>query len=112
MNHYFEAPKWEPKFCPKTSSFAKNKNSIQLQNVRVIEVTNATYRSSTFSGIFHLANTVKLPLQNSGMHRVEVYCLWFGHRLSSERGIKLLVNMDNVIVNDNYCGSVVSNIEK
>ena len=110
MNFYLRAPDWDSKICPSLSSTAWAKNKTKVTGQRVIQVFNATYRRAVVSGYFLLAPSVKLPLGKVGYKRVEVHCCWFGHKLPSERGIKLLVHMGSAKVIENYNGNVVSNI--
>ena len=109
MNHYFERPVWDKKKCPALNKLAKVKGTTQLQNVRVITVKNATYRSAVFSGTFHLANAVKLPLGDSGIKRVEIYCGWFGHRLKT-RGLNFQIDLSTALIDDNFSGDVDNNL--
>lgn len=109
MNHYFERPLWDKKLCPKVSKLAKVKGTVHLQNVRVIAVKNATYRSAVFNGTFHLSNTVKLPLAAAGIQRIEVYCGWFGHRLK-KRGLKFQIDLSTAVIDDNFSGDFDNNL--
>ena len=109
MNHYFERPIWDKTKCPDLSKLAKVKGTVHLQNVRVIKVKNATYRGAVFNGIFHLSNTVKLPIGDSGTKRVEVYCGWFGHRLKT-RGLKFQIDLSTAVIDDNFSGDVDNNL--
>lgn len=109
MNHYFERPLWDKKNCPDLSKLAKVKGTVHLQNVRVITVTNATYRGAVFKGTFHLSNAVKLPLAATGIQRVEVYCGWFEHRLKT-RGLKFQIDLSTAVIDDNFSGEVDNNL--
>jgi len=109
MNHYFERPLWDKKNCPDLSKLAKVKGMVHLQNVRVITVTNATYRSAVFNGTFHLSNAVKFPMIKTGIQRVEVYCGWFGHRLKT-RGLKFQIDLSTAVIDDNFSGDVDNNL--
>ena len=110
MNLYLRAPDWDSKICPSLSSTAWAKNETKVTGQRVIQVFNATYRRAVVSGYFLLAPSVKLPLGKVGYKRVEVHCCWFGHKLPSQRGIRLLVHMGSAKVFENYSKKVVSNI--
>ncbi len=109
MNHYFERPIWEKKKCPDLSKLAKVTHTVHLQNVRVITVKNATYRSAVFNGTFHLSNAVKLPIVKTGIQRVEVYCGWFGYRLKT-RGLKFQIDLSTAVIDDNFSGDVDNNL--
>jgi hypothetical protein len=110
MNFYLKAPKWNSTICPDLSNSASETNEAKVNGQKVIQVFNATYRRAVVNGYFLLAPSVKLPLGKVGYKRVEVHCCWFGHKLPSERGIKLLVHMGSAKVIENYNGNVVSNI--
>lgn len=109
MNHYFERPIWDKKKCPDLSKLAKVNSSVQLQNVRVITVKNATFRHAVFNGTFHLSNAVKLPLAETGIQRVEIYCGWFGHRLQT-RGLRFQIDLTTAVIDDNFSGYVDNNL--
>jgi len=110
MDFYLKAPKWDSSLCPKVSSSATELNEIKVIEQRVIQVFNASYRNAVVSGYFLLAPSVELPLGKVGYKRVEVHCCWFGHKLPSDRGIRLLVQMGSAKLIENFTGKVVSNI--
>ena len=59
MDFYLKAPVWEQQHdCPNTTKIAKPINPIKVRNARVIEITDAKYRGSTFSGTFLLGDQV------------------------------------------------------
>jgi hypothetical protein len=107
---YNTAPIWDD--CPNTCVMAKPKEKKQVQNKCVITVTNAYYRNAEFSGTFIISAKTPPKLEKK-YQRVEVDCCWFGHRLKT-RGIKILVSTLNndAVINENYSGLVVANIEK
>jgi len=112
MNDYFSAEIWNKKLCPDTSKHAKPNREKNVVNSRVIDAKFVTYRDAAFSGKFLLAKSVKLPLPETGWHKIEVYCRWFDHRLKT-RGIKITVDMSNATVDDNYTGNdIVADITK
>lgn len=112
MDFYLNAPAWDKKLCPSLSTSAIEKKFKTVKAQRVIKVVNAMYRNAEVSGTFVLAPSVKLPLGKVGKKRVEVYCCWFGHKLPSEKGIKLLVQLASAEVKQDYVGEVVTNIAK
>ena len=112
MDFYLSAPKWNAEKCPKLSLSATENKVKTVKAQRVIKVTNAMYRNAVVSGTFVMAPNIKLPLGKVGNKRVEVYCCWFGHKLPSERGIRLLVQLASAEVKENYVGEVVTNIAK
>ena len=112
MDFYIKAPAWNHAKCTKLSSTAIEKSFKTIKAERVIKVVNAMYRNAEVNGTFVLAPSVKLPIGKIGKKRVEVYCCWFGHKLPSERGIKLLVQLASAQVKQDYVGDVVTNIAK
>lgn len=112
MDFYLKAPAWNDAKCPDLSSTATEKNFKTVKADRVIKVVNAMYRNAEVSGTFVLAPSVKLPLGKVGKKRVEVYSCWFWHKLPSEKGIKLLVQLASAEVKQDYVGEVVTNIAK
>jgi hypothetical protein len=111
MNHYFAANYWDKRFCKSTCKNAAPKETKDVVNARVIDAKFVNYRDSVFSGKFLLADKVSKELPNNGWHKVEVYCLWFGHRLKT-RGIKLTIDMSNATVDNKFTGKVVANISQ
>lgn len=119
MDFYFSAPKWDPKkpgflrkLVPDLSVAA---TAIEWQDINgqtVIHIERGMYRDATINGTFLIDKSVKLPLASLGKRRVQVYCKWFGHRLKSDRGISILVELPLVRVEEGYIGKVVSNIAK
>jgi hypothetical protein len=107
---YSSAPIWDN--CPPTNALAKPKQSKQVNNADVIEVSYAKYRRAEFSGVFLLSPN-SYPNISEGKQRVEVDCCWFGHRLKT-RGIKILIDTKkgSAIVKRNYSGLVVANLAK
>ena len=117
MDFYFDAPKWLPKaegfnkkLVPYLAVTAMAADHVFVRDATVIHIKRGMYRNATLSGTFLLAKTVKLPLDTLGKRRVQVYCKWFGHRLKSDKGLSLLVELPLVTVENGYSGDVVSNI--
>lgn len=112
MKKYFDADVWEPKNkCPSLCKTAAPVAEWNVADARVIHAKHATYRNASFSGTFLLAETAKLPESKNGWGKVEVYCLWFKHRLKT-RGIKIAVELNTAKIDKNYTGKVVANIAK
>ena len=115
MNLYFSSPVWndddETNRCPHTSPKARTVDSIPITNMMVIDAPHATYRLAHFGGTFVVAKPDALPTANEGWHTVEVYCLWFGHRLKT-RGLKFTVDMSKARVRKAKSCDVVFNIAK
>lgn len=67
--------------------------------------TYATFESCV------VAKPEALPNATEGLHAVEVYCLWFGHRLKT-RGLMFNVDMSKARVREVKTCDVVFNIAK
>lgn len=115
MNHYFEAPEWDDDDdahrCPHTFPKARTVGSIRVENMVVIDAPHATYRNAHFGGTFIVAKPESAPTAGDGWHEVEVYCLWFGHRLKT-RGLMFKVDMSKARVRKAKSCDVVFNIAK
>lgn len=115
MNPYFSAPIWDDDDqahrCPHTAPNARTKDSITVTDLLVIDAPHATYRHAHFGGTFVVAKPHALPHTNEGWHAVEVYCLWFGHRLKT-RGLMFKVDMSKARVRKAKSCDVVFNIAK
>jgi hypothetical protein len=119
MDFYFSAPKWDPKkpgflknLVPTLSVSATAVEWEDVNGQTVIHIARGMYRNATVNGNFLLDKSVKLPLAKLGKRRIQVYCKWHGHRLKSDRGISILVELPLVQVEEGYIGKVVSNIAK
>lgn len=77
----------------------------------IIDAKYANYRDASFAGKFVLAEAVKLPLPTKGWHKVEVYCLWFGHRLKT-RGPKFSIDMSTATVSEETSCQVFMSLAK
>lgn len=115
MNSYSSKPIWndddEAHRCPHTSPKARTVDSINVANMTVIDAPHATYRLAHFGGTFVVAKPDALPTATEGWHAVEVYCLWFGHRLKT-RGLMFKVDMSKARVRMAKNCDVVFNIAK
>jgi len=112
MDFYYKAPVWEQQYdCPNTTKLAKPIKPVKVKNARVIEITDAKYRGSTFSGTFLLGDQVLILDSKKKGTRVEVLCKWFGHRLAT-RGLAFTVNLKKTRVKDKYTGEVFSDFSK
>jgi hypothetical protein len=112
MDFYRKAPVWdEQSNVPHTTKLAKPIKPVKVSNARVIEITDAKYRGSIFSGTFLLGDQVLILDGKNRSTRVEVLCKWFGHRLAT-RGLAFTVNLKKTRVNDKYTGEVFSDFSK
>ena len=101
MNEYFSAPVWNddvPKHrCPHTYPKGRTVDFITVENMTVIDAPHATYRGAHFGGTFVLAKPEKVLTDFDGWQDVEVYCLWFKHRLKT-RGPIFQIDMSKARV--------------
>ena len=112
MDFYRKAPVWdEQSTVPHTTKLAKPIKPVKVSNARVIEITDAKYRGSIFSGTFLLGDQVLILDGKNRSTRVEVLCKWFGHRLAT-RGLAFTVNLKKTRVNDKYTGEVFTDFSK
>ena len=112
MDFYRKAPVWEQQHdCPNTTKLAKPIKPLKVKNARVIEVVDAKYRGSIFSGTFLLGDRALILDGKNRSTRVEVLCKWFGHRLAT-RGLAFTVNLKKTRVHDKYTGEVFSDFSK
>lgn len=94
---------------PHTAKRAMPTATVKVHNTKVIIVKDAMYRNATFEGTFLLGNDNELPLPCKGVHSVEVYCCWFGHRLKTS-GLNFKIDMSTAKVVNKYTGKVASNL--
>ena len=112
MDFYRKAPVWdEQSNVPHTTKLAKPIKPVKVSNARVIEITDAKYRGSIFSGTFLLGDQVLILDGKNRSTRVEVLCKWFGHRLAT-RGLAFTVNLKKTRVHDKYTGEVFTDFSK
>lgn len=104
---YYNADVWTDQ--PGTKFDASPREQIEVTNATIIKVKRAFYRECYFDGAFLLSPDVKLPLPESGLHRVEVICRWFGHRLKT-RGPEFRIDGATTEVIENYTGKVWSDL--
>ena len=113
MEAYFAAPIWNDDVkkhrCPHTAPKARTVDSIPIKSMTVIDAPHVTYRGAHFGGTFVVAKPDALPTSNQGWHKVEVYCLWFGHRLKT-RGLMFKVDMAKTRVRTGVNCDVVFNL--
>lgn len=94
---------------PQTSKRAMPTATVNVRNAKVIVVKDVMYRNATFDGTFLLGDNNDLPLPKKGVHSVEVYCCWFGHRLKTS-GLNFKIDMSTAKVKNKYTGKVSSNL--
>jgi len=120
-NFYWNAPIWDEVLCPKTIETAAPSSRVWVSDVVVLKVhdNGAFHRGSYFSGNFlidqpddkdsfkpdDIESFLKAP------DLVDVYCLWFGHRLKT-RGLEFTVDPNKLELRLNYMGFVVSDLSE
>lgn len=109
---YHSATPWNYDICPDTCATATVRGYESVKNATVIEVAQAHYRTASFSGTFLLADPEQADLPKRGIFKVKVYCLWFGHRLPSNKPITLTVDAAGAVVMRGYTGKVVGNLAR
>jgi hypothetical protein len=109
MDFYLTAPKWNSKKCPDKDPFAKPIGFKSLSGVTVIRVKNAKYRHAQIDGVFAVVNGSDIKVSKSGKATKKVFCLWHGHRLTTDFP-ELTLDLENTEVIENYKGKVVIDI--
>jgi len=108
MNEYMKAPIWNKgndNSPPNTFKAAKVVKRLSVKNMDVIVTPQALYRSATLNGTFVLGKDEEATLPKSGWTNVEVFALWFGHRLKT-RGPNFKIDMSKAKIVRNYTGEV------
>jgi len=108
MNEYMKAPIWDDNSNPSppnTCQTARVVERIWVNNATVIVTPQALYRAAAFSGTFVLGKDDERTLPKSGWTDVEVFALWFGHRLKT-RGPNFKINISKAKILCNYTGEV------
>ena len=97
---------------PDTFSGAKPTDYEEVENCRVIHITNGFYRGSWFSGIFELVEKdpeKDIIIQHIKGNRVRVLCHWFCCRPKTRYPDFTIENAE-IRVEENYKGEVIRNI--
>lgn len=101
---------------PSTDKAAKVNKFRKVSNVRVVQVSKASFRSAIFDGIFEVENQNKNddPIVSfpSGKTKVTVVCSWYGCTANTSFPHLDLSDSASYKIIDNYTGEVVDNIGK
>jgi hypothetical protein len=92
---------------PHTSSKAQVIKLGRVQNVFAIEVKNAQYRGTTFSGILELTNGSDSIRKYKGAYRANAKLAWFGQELK-KRNPFINLSGAEVMLLPSYSGDVVA----
>ena len=92
---------------PNTCADAKVSRVKRVQHVFAIEVKNAKYRGTTFSGILELTNGSDSIRKFKGAYRANAKLAWFGHELKKRNPFINLSGAD-VMLLPCYSGDVVA----
>ena len=92
---------------PHTSAKAKVSKIKRVQDVYAIEVKNATYRGTTFSGVIELVNGSDSIRKFKGVYRANAKLAWFGQELK-KRNPFINLSGAEVMLLPSYSGDVVA----
>ena len=92
---------------PHTSAKAKVSKLERVQDVYAIEVKNATYRGTTFSGVIELVNGSDSIRKFKGAYRANAKLAWFGQELK-KRNPFINLSGAEVMLLPSYSGDVVA----
>ena len=92
---------------PHTSAKAKVSKLERVQDVYAIEVKNATYRGTTFSGVIELVNGSDSIRKFKGVYRANAKLAWFGQELKNRNPFINLSGAE-VMLLPSYSGDVVA----
>ena len=92
---------------PHTSAKAKVSKLERVQDVYAIEVKNATYRGTTFSGVIELVNGSDSIRKFKGVYRANAKLAWFGQELKKRNPFINLANAEVTLL-PCYTGDVVA----
>jgi hypothetical protein len=94
---------------PNTSTKATVTKFAKVQDVFAIEVKNAKYRGTTFSGILELTNGSDSIRKFKGFHRANAKLLWFGQELKKRNPFINLTGAEVTLL-PCYTGDVVASL--
>lgn len=92
---------------PNTCAGAKVSQIKRVQDVFAIEVKNAQYRGTTFSGILELTNGSDSIRKFKGAYRANAKLAWFGQELK-KRNPFINLSGAEVMLLPSYSGDVVA----
>ena len=94
---------------PHTSSKATVTKLQKVQDVFAIEVKNAKYRGTTFSGVLELVNGTDSIRKFKGFHRANAKLAWFGQELKKRNPFINLAGAEVTLL-PCYTGDVVASL--
>jgi len=92
---------------PHTSANATVTKLVRVQDVYAIEVKNARYRGTTFSGVIELVNGLDSIRKFKGASRANAKLAWFGQELK-KRNPFINLSGAKVVLLPSYSGDVVA----
>ena len=92
---------------PHTSTKAQVSKLQRVQDVFAIEVKNATYRGTKFSGVLELVNGTDSIRKFKGAYRANAKLAWFGKELKKHNPFINLANAEVTLL-PCYTGDVVA----
>ena len=112
MNSYYNANVWDKTdtHIPGTLSNGSGKFEHEdVENMPVIEVTNAHYRNVHIAHDFFVISPFEIPAQFGVARKIVVLCRWFDRRLKAT-GLRLLVDPGTTKFHPAYTGKAVTDI--
>lgn len=94
---------------PNTSSKAQVSKLERVQDVFAIEVKNAKYRGTTFSGVLELVNGSDSIRKFKGAYRANAKLAWFGQQLKKRNPFINLAGAEVTLL-PCYTGDVVASL--
>jgi len=94
---------------PNTSSKAQVSKLQRVQDVYALEVKNARYRGTTFSGVIELVNGTDSIRKFKGAYRANAKLAWFGQELKKRNPFINLAGAEVTLL-PCYTGDVVASL--
>ncbi len=94
---------------PHTSSKAQVSKLLRVKDVFAIEVKNAKYRGTTFSGVLELTNGSDSIRKFKGFYRANAKLAWFGQELKKHNPFINLAGAEVTLL-PSYTGDVVASL--
>lgn len=112
MNSYYSAKVWDKTDTHIPGTLTNKQATLELeyvQNMPMIEVTNAYYRNVHITHGFFVISPFEIPSQFPSARKIVVLCRWFDRRLRAT-GLRLLVDSNNVVFYPSHSEYVVTDI--
>ena len=94
---------------PHTSSKAQVSKLERVQNVFALEVKNAMYRGTKFSGVLELINGTDSIRKHKGSYRANAKLAWFGQQLKKRNPFINLAGAEVTLL-PCYTGDVIASL--